>query len=233
MTTATVTELLTDSERAEFVMLEARIKRGLSIFYEIGAALLTIRDKRLYRADYHNFEAYCVERWDMGRRYANMLIAASDVVENLKGTVVPLPAHETHVRPLVSLAPIEQRIVYEVAQQTAPNGNVTEAHIKSVVAVFKEAVITGAVDNGEGESIHVSQLAKALITEQTYERMQRQSSYIETATQNASLKRHKAQGTFFALVDGELHVNLETGDLKGIQALIGKKVVITIREASE
>ncbi len=43
----------------------------------------------------------------------------------------------------------------------------------------------------------------------------------------------KASGTLKPLVHGDLHVNLETGDLKGIQALIGKKVVITIREATD
>jgi hypothetical protein len=175
--TTVVMETLTDSERAEFVMLEARIKRGLSIFYEIGAALLTIRDKRLYRADYSNFEAYCVERWEMGRRYANMLIAASDVVENLKGTAVPLPEHETHVRPLTGLEPDDQRIVWQVMDLAAKELGVKQSTTltKSVVAVLKSGVLTGTVD---GETT-LTEAAKNAIVYEFAEIRERQKAHIQ------------------------------------------------------
>jgi hypothetical protein len=231
MTATVVMETLTDSERAEFVELEETIMAGLQVYYKVGAALLRIREARLYRADYGNFEAYCIDRWSMGRRRANQLIAASEIITYSQGTIVPL--NEAQARPLTMLEPENMATVWQVVKDTAPNGVVTSGHVQSVCEVFKEAIDTGAVDNGEGESIHVSDLAKALISEQTYERMQRQNAYIETASQNASQTRHKGQGTILAMGHGDLHIKLETGVLDDIYALIGKKVVITIREATE
>ena len=37
--------------------------------------------------------------------------------------------HETHVRPLTSLTPDKQQLAWQVAQDTAPNGKVTEVHV--------------------------------------------------------------------------------------------------------
>lgn len=167
----------------------------------------------------------------MGRRRANQLIAASEIITYSQGTIVPL--NEAQARPLTMLEPENVATVWQVVKETAPNGVVTSAHVQSVCEVFKEAIDTGAVDNGEGESVPVSQLAKALITEQTYERMQRQNAYIETATQNASQTRHKGYGTILTLAHGDLHIKLETGVLSDLHAFIGKKVVITIREATD
>lgn len=55
----------------------------------------------------------------MDRRYANRLISASNAIANL-GSIGPKPESETHVRPLTSLAPEEQKLVWDVVQQTAP-----------------------------------------------------------------------------------------------------------------
>jgi hypothetical protein len=57
--------------------LETVIEHGRATFSEVGHALMEIRDSRLYRVTHKTFEDYCRERWDMGRAYANRLIAAS------------------------------------------------------------------------------------------------------------------------------------------------------------
>lgn len=174
----TVVDTLTVEERKELARHETTIQRGLKHYYEVGEALLAIREKRLYRAEYENFQAYCVGRWEMSKTHANRMIDASEVVENLTPIGV-IPANEAQARELVKLAPLEQRIVYEVARQTTPDGkSITAAHIKSVVNVFTEIVTVQAVDDGTGEQIHVSDVIKATITEETYERMERQKAHI-------------------------------------------------------
>lgn len=171
-------ETLSVTESGELAKHEAVIERGLQTFYEVGTALIAIRDGRLYRVDYPTFEAYCQERWDMSRPRAYQLMEAANVVANLSTTVDILPEVESQARPLTSLEPEAQRIVWEVVQKTAPAGKVTAAHVQSVANVFKDVVTTGAVDNGTGEQIQVADVIKAAITEETYERMQRQDSHI-------------------------------------------------------
>lgn len=91
----------------------------------VGNALLKIRDNKLYCLGFDTFEDYCKERWNMQRNYANKLIAASEVVQNL-GTIVPvLPATERVARPLTQLEPDVQPVVWQRVVESAPNGKVT------------------------------------------------------------------------------------------------------------
>lgn len=171
---------LSQAELLRLSELEVTIQRGLKVFYEVGTALLEVRDARLYRQTYGTFEEYCQQRWQLKRNYANKLISASEVITNL-GTAVPideLPTHEKHVRPLTALAPEEQQIVWQVVTDTAPGGKVTEAHVRSVVNVFKEVVTTGAIDDGTGVQIRVADAVKVAVTEETYERLKRQESHV-------------------------------------------------------
>lgn len=99
---ADLTKPLTEAETKRFTECEEIIERGQQTFFEVGRALLEIRDGRLYRGGvYLDFERYCRCRWQMGRNYANKLIASSKVVEVLtaKGTIVP--KLESQVRPLM------------------------------------------------------------------------------------------------------------------------------------
>lgn len=135
---------LTAIEHKSFAECEQVIAKGMHTFVEVGNALLTIRDGRLYRDKYATFEAYCVERWEMKRRYANYLIASAQVVERL-GTIVPiLPATETQARPLTTI-PMEQvGEVWQEAIETAPkdkNGKpiITAKHVEETVKRWKEA----------------------------------------------------------------------------------------------
>jgi|GEM_PF-910822 len=178
--------LLPDAEAAELSQHEAVIERGLKTFYEVGAALTAIREKRLYRATHNSFEDYCQERWQLTQRRAYQMMDAVLVVNNVyPGThyeSIALPEYEKHVRPLVALSPEEQQMAWAVVQQTAPGGKVTASHVKSVVTVLKEVVQTGAIDPGTGESIPlVAEALKSAVTEEMYERMKRQESYIVQA----------------------------------------------------
>ena len=113
----------------ELSTLETIIQDGLQTFFAVGNALLEIRAKRLYKPVYATFEDYCRQRFDMGRNYANKLIGAANVMSNL-GTNVTKPTNEAQTRALAQLAPDEQRLVWQVVEQTAIEGQVTAAHVK-------------------------------------------------------------------------------------------------------
>ena len=183
MSNTTIIEPLTQVEQSEFQHCEEVIGTGLKVFWAVGEALAAISEKRLYRQQYATFEDYCRERWQISRPRAYQLIRAAAVVENMStnGRHEGLPLNERQARELSALTPGEQRLVWEVVKQTAPDGNVTAGHLKSVVEVTKELIVTGAIDDGSGEQIAVSEIAKAAITEGTYERMKRQEAYIQQA----------------------------------------------------
>jgi hypothetical protein len=118
-----------DTEQSELAECEAAIERNLSVFYETGQALQKIRDERLYRVTHETFEQYCKERWDMSKAYANRTIEASLIVANLTPMGV-IPTSERQSRELAGLSLDDQRKVWQKAIKTAPNGNVTSAHIR-------------------------------------------------------------------------------------------------------
>jgi hypothetical protein len=70
--------------------LEATIERGLEAYIQTGQALAEIRDTHAYLlAGYPSFNAYLEGRWDMSRRQAFNLLAASSAVHELVQTFTP------------------------------------------------------------------------------------------------------------------------------------------------
>src|SRR5437667_7166657 len=53
---------LTEEEHQQLEQCESIIHSGLLTFFDVGQALLAIRDNHLYRANHHSFEQYCRER---------------------------------------------------------------------------------------------------------------------------------------------------------------------------
>lgn len=150
---------LSVTQRDELDRLEATIETGLRTFYEVGAALLRIRDGRLYLETHETFEEYCRERWEMTRSRAFRLIGASDVVRNLSAIgdylqkqfkekddgMLPigntgqlLPSNEAQARPMTELETAElQQEAWLRAMETAPDGKVTAIHVARVVKDLK------------------------------------------------------------------------------------------------
>jgi hypothetical protein len=139
---------LSTPEADRLAFLEARIHAGLRVFVEVGAALMEIRDTRLYRAEFRSFEAYCRTRWHIGRRHGYQMIAAAEIVENVRNCAhalngyggpvdnLPLPANESQARPLKRLPPHLQFEAWLAAVETAPGGRVTAAHVDEVVRAW-------------------------------------------------------------------------------------------------
>lgn len=127
---------LSESETTRLQECEAVIERGIKTFVDVGLALMEIRDTRLYRQTYSTFEDYCRDRWRMQRAYAYRLIGAAEVVTNLSPIGDILPTTETQARPLSSLPPEVQPLVWQVAVDTAPDGKVTARHVEETVRAW-------------------------------------------------------------------------------------------------
>jgi len=132
-----VSEELVSREEVRLTELVAVVDSGLKTFYEVGMALAEIRDSRYYQVTHDTFEGFCRDRWGMTKRYANYLVASSEVVDNL-GTNVPTPKTEAVARPLVKLNPDQQREAWAKAIQTAPEGGVTARHVYKIVKDMTE-----------------------------------------------------------------------------------------------
>ena len=122
--------ILDATERTDLANCEEVIDKGLRTFVEVGTALLTIRDRRLYRAQHGTFEDYCQGRWGMSRPRAYQMIDAATVVGNLSTIVDKFPTTESQARPLTQLPP--------EAQSVAPEGKVTAAHVQAAVNEYKD-----------------------------------------------------------------------------------------------
>jgi len=119
----------------ELNRLEQIIKRNLASFYEVGRALIEIRDKRLYCdvKGYDTFEAYCKKEWEFNASRARQLIGAARTYDNIKSVTIVTPVTESQARPLAKLEPEQQREAWQQAVETAPAGKVTAAHVAKTV----------------------------------------------------------------------------------------------------
>jgi hypothetical protein len=89
-------------------ILELKIRKGLAEFVNVGLSLRDIRDKKLYKASHRKFSEYCQSSWNFSPKQAYRLMAAAEIVEQLKagkGRVSRnlLPKRESQVRPLARL----------------------------------------------------------------------------------------------------------------------------------
>jgi hypothetical protein len=125
---------ITVHEERALAEFESIIDRGSMAFMEAGAALMAIRDQRLYRREYKNFEAYCKARWNLSRPRAYQLMAGAGTAANLS-TIVDKPTAETQVRHLAKLPPSEQPAAWKdaVAAASTEGRKVTEKDVKAEV----------------------------------------------------------------------------------------------------
>lgn len=146
----TIIPTLTPGERRHLTALERRIEHGLQTFKEVGAALMEVRDSRLYREAHPSFEAYCQARWGLERQRAYQLIGAVEVVEALPEKTRGLVRNEATARELVPIMredPAAFKTIWarvtEVAE--AGDGKVTAETVRQV----KAEVLPPRPDNGK------------------------------------------------------------------------------------
>jgi hypothetical protein len=134
---------MNDLATQELNQLERLIEKNLTAFYEVGRALIRIRDGELYKDEYRTFEEYCKQRWDFARRTAYQFIDSVKVIENVRHGAqnISLPVNERQARSLTRLSPDQQKKAWQRAVETAPEGKVTAAHVQRVVQEMKKPEI--------------------------------------------------------------------------------------------
>lgn len=74
---------LTQAQKDRFKELEGIIEKGIGAWYQVGTALLEIKNDKLYfDAGYDNFKSYCDGRWSFSDRYARYLTQAVRLLED-------------------------------------------------------------------------------------------------------------------------------------------------------
>jgi hypothetical protein len=140
-------EELTYEEQSDLLNLERKIEKG---FYEAGKALSEIRERKLYRDKWGNFESYILDRFGFKRNYANKQIAAAEIVDQLaeklvQGTnctlsvtpTVTLPTSEGQIRPLTTV-PLDARpAIWKEAVEQAAGRVPTENLVRKIVKDFQ------------------------------------------------------------------------------------------------
>jgi hypothetical protein len=133
---------LNERERSELAACEETIGRGFQSFVEVGLAMVRIRDERLYRQDYYDFDQYCRHRWGVSRIHAHRNIEAARVHEMLP--IGNKPANEAQVRPLTRIRTknglLDQRVIARVWQRVVDHAPVDDTGRKVITAnVVEEA----------------------------------------------------------------------------------------------
>jgi hypothetical protein len=100
---------LTISRKQRLRTLENEIRSGMEEFYYVGMKLKEIRDQELYKEDGFpsgdaGWLAYCKERWEWAKSYANKLIRASEYRDKIpSGTTGTQEWSERSVRELTRI----------------------------------------------------------------------------------------------------------------------------------
>jgi hypothetical protein len=125
---------LTKSERGQRKECEEILERGLGTFFEVGTALLMIRESRLYRDTHSSFEQYCHERWNIRRSYAWRVIGAAERMKLLSSDGnAPKPANEFQMRPFLKLSAEKFPGAWSQAVKSAKQGKVTTRIVQAVI----------------------------------------------------------------------------------------------------
>ncbi len=129
-----VVDLRSPAEESEFQECESIVREGWNHFARVGAALLRIREKHLYKNEYHSFETYCRDRWNFGPSKVWGYISAAQVHQNLEAIPgIPLPECEAQVRPLTKLPAELAQQAWLDALGHSPNGHVSARSVHKAV----------------------------------------------------------------------------------------------------
>lgn len=150
---------LNSAEASALNHCERRIHEGLGRFRDVGLALASIRDNRLYRATDATFEIYCRERWQWSRQRAHQMIECAEVAASLPGDCQPLVDNERQARELAKVEP-EKRA--EVLSKAAQAGPVTAKAIKQAAQAVEPEPVQVVREDSETRAYRVSLKLQAL-----------------------------------------------------------------------
>ena len=150
---------LNSAEESALSYNEQRVSEGLERFRDVGLALASIRDNRLYRSTHATFEDYCRERWGWSARRGYQLIDAAEALAGLPEECEPLVHTERAARELAKVEPVKRA---EVLAKAAQAGPVTAKAIKRAAQVVKPEPVEVVREDSETRAYRVSLKLKAL-----------------------------------------------------------------------
>ncbi len=128
---------LSIEERNRLTDLEKVIEAKLGDFFEVGSALMEIKQKKLFRSTHDNFDKYCQTHWGMGRSYANKLIECAERISLLPAGVVK-PTNEFQIRPLLKFEAEEFPQKWGQVLGKAGSTRITAKTVKEALGLSKK-----------------------------------------------------------------------------------------------
>ncbi|UQN05491.1 hypothetical protein [Deinococcus sp. QL22] len=193
--------VLAPEERADLAQLETVVRQGWQGFVTVGQALLSIRDRRLYREAHKTFGDYCEQVWGWSRQRAQQLMDAAETSQTLT-TIGLHPENERQAREykeaakvVATLEPEMQVAVATYLKTATGSERPSTSQVKAAAEVAAAIDAHGTVahpDTGTEVPFHAltgEQRAIALaenVTTGTYERLKRQENHIQTSIQQTN-----------------------------------------------
>jgi hypothetical protein len=129
---------LTIQETADFERLNALAKGGWKTFLEVGAALVEVRDRGLFRANYQSFSDYCKLELGCSKAYAYSLMGSAEVHKQLSAIAdfKIIPVNEAQCRALLPVAADKRPEVLKKAVVMAGEGPLTAKIVREAAVEF-------------------------------------------------------------------------------------------------
>lgn len=154
------------AEAGRLTICEKVIARGIASFVQVGRALTEIRDAKLYRATHKTFEAYCKDRWEIGRSRAYELIDHAEVVDTIYSGVDLSAAADISKRDIRAIKGDLPVVAHEIRSRVAAGEEPAKAVAEAIAA--KRAEKAGAKrdrDARQAESDRKREQARAALPE--------------------------------------------------------------------
>lgn len=125
---------------SRYEILKDKIRTWWNDRLMIGEALREIRDGRLYKDEYPNFEDFCVDEFGLKHTQAYRLIDAANLVKSVK-TLSPIGERIVNEGQARALATVPETERVEVLMETVKTGKVTAKRITEVAATVVKKII--------------------------------------------------------------------------------------------
>lgn len=132
---------LTDEQRREYISLKLEIQRhvyeGLKHFELAGLKMRRVRDARLYIEEHDTFEAFVRTELGKSRRFADYLISACGVMEDMRSQgIAQLPDSERICRKLAKFPKIDRAKILQRAQAIAQRRDPTYLQVRDAATAI-------------------------------------------------------------------------------------------------
>lgn len=135
------------AKTSRYEVLKEKIRTWWENRFEVGKALLEIRDERHYAEEYATFEEFCQAEYGFERAHAYRLISFAEVKESIQMSPIGDKIQRESQARALSPVPVEQR--EEVVEKAAERGPVTAKAITEVAKEIKVATESAAKPEAE------------------------------------------------------------------------------------